>query len=72
MLEPDVDIHRDEIVANPSRAQVLRRSRRIRTVEERYGFLISEQNEVLLIEDDELTYEEYLNSSESLIRATVV
>ena len=37
---------------------------RIRTIPEGYGFLISEQNDLLLIEDDELTtYEEYLNSS---------
>ena len=35
-------------------------------VPERYGFFISEQNDVLIKEDDEpTTYEEYLNSSES-------
>ena len=39
---------------------------RIRIVHERYGFLRSEQKDVLLIEDDEPTsYEEFLNSSES-------
>ena len=33
---------------------------------QRDGFLISEQNDVLLIEDDEpTTYEEYLNSLDS-------
>ena len=41
-------------------------SSRIYIVPERYGFLINEQNDVLLLEDDEPTiYEEYLNSSES-------
>ena len=43
-----------------------RRTRRIRSVLERYGFLISEQKDVLLIDNDEpTTYEESLNSSES-------
>ena len=38
----------------------------IQTVLERYGFLINEQNDILLIENDEpTTYEEYLNSLES-------
>ena len=40
-------------------------SSRIHIVIERYGFLINEQNDILLIEDYEpTTYEEYLNSSE--------
>ena len=62
--EPEADIHRDEIAVNPFEAQVLRRSSRIRTVLERYGFLINKHNDVLLIEDNEpTTYEEYLNNS---------
>ena len=45
---------------------MFRRTSRIRSVPERYGFLISEQKDVLLIENDEpTTYEESLNSSES-------
>ena len=45
---------------------MFRRTSRIRFVPVRYGFLISEQNDVLLIENDEpITYEESLNSSES-------
>ena len=44
---------------------MFRRTSRIRSVLERYGFLISEQKDVLLIENDEsTTYEESLNSSE--------
>ena len=42
------------------------RTSRIRSVPERYGFLISEQKDLLLIENDEpTTYEESLNSSKS-------
>ena len=64
MPEPEADIHRDEIAVNPFETQVLRRSSRIRTVLERYGFLINKHNDVLLIEDNEpTTYEEYLNNS---------
>ena len=64
--KPEANIHRDEIATNPSGAQALRRLSRIHTVLERYGFLISEQNDVLLIEDDEpTTYEEYLNNTKS-------
>ena len=62
--ELEADIHRNEIATNPSRAQVLRRSSRIHIVPERYGFLISKQNDVLLMEDNEPTmYEEHLNIS---------
>ena len=58
-------VHRDEVAADPSEAQALCRSSRIKTVLERYGFLIIEQKDVLFIEDDEsTTYKEYLNSSE--------
>ena len=59
-------LRRVEIAANPLEAQALRRSSRIRVVPKRYGFLISKQNVVLLIEDNEpTTYEEYLNSLEN-------
>ena len=45
---------------------MFRRTSRIRSIPKRYGFLISEQKDVLLIENDEpTTYEESLNSSES-------
>ena len=45
---------------------MFRRTSRIRSVSERYGFLISEQKDLLLIENDEpTTYEESLNSSKS-------
>ena len=58
LLESEADIHRNEIIAN-------RRSSRIHTIPERYGFLLSEQNDVLLIEDNKpTTYEEYLNNLE--------
>ena len=64
--EPKINIHRNEIAANPSGAQAHCRSSRMHTIPEKYGFLINEQNGVFLIKDDEPTaYEEYLNSSES-------
>ena len=44
---------------------MLRRSIRIHIVPERYEFLIDEQNDVFLIEDNKpTTYEEYLNNLE--------
>ena len=44
---------------------MFRRTSRIRSILERYGFLISEQKDVLIIENDEpTTFEESLNSSE--------
>ena len=47
-------------------AQVLYRTSRICTLPEIYGFLISEQMDELLIEDDEYTtYKESLNRLES-------
>ena len=64
MPGPKAYIHIDEIAANPFEAQEHRMSNRIRTVPERYRFLINEQNGVLFIKDDEpTTYEEYLNIS---------
>ena len=46
---------------------MFRRTSRIRSILERYGFLISEQKDVLIIENDEpTTFEESLNSSESV------
>ena len=55
LLEPKVVIHKDEIVADPSKAQALCRTSRIRTILRRYGFLISEHKDVFLIENDEPT-----------------
>ena len=65
LTEPEAVIHDDKFIADSSKTQVLHRTSRIRYVPERYGFLISEQKDVLLIENDEpTTYEESLNSSE--------
>ena len=66
VTELEVVIHDDELTVDSSKTQVLCRTSRIRSVLERYGFLISEQKDVLLIENDEpTTYEESLNSLES-------
>ena len=66
LTEPEAIIHDDEFIADSSKTQVFRRTSRIRYVLERYGFLISKQKDVLLIENDEpTTYKESLSSSES-------
>ena len=63
LTEPEAIIHGDELIADSSKTQVFHRTSRIRSVLERYGFLISEQKDVLLIENDEpTTYEESLSS----------
>ena len=50
-------IHCDEETVDPSEAQALRMTSRTLTVLKRYGFIISEKKDVLLIEDDEPTNE---------------
>ena len=66
LTEPEAVIHDDELIADSSKTQVLHRTSRIRSVPERNEFLISEQNDVLLVENDEsTTYEKSLNSLES-------
>ena len=65
LTEPEVIFHEDELAADHSKVQALRMTSRIRTILERYGFLISEQKDIFLIEDCEsTTYKEFLNSSE--------
>ena len=49
LTKPKAVIHEDELVVDPSEAQELRKTSRIRTLPKRYGFLIREQNDVLLI-----------------------
>ena len=66
LTEPKAVIHDDELIADSSKTQEFRRKSRIRYVLKRYGFLISKQKDVLLVENDEpTTYKESLNSSES-------
>ena len=66
LTEPEAVIHGDEFIADSTKTQVFRRTSRIRSVLERYGFLISEHEDVLLVENDKpTTYEESLNSSKS-------
>ena len=55
LTEPEDVIHDDELIVDSSKTQVFHRTSRIRSVPKRYGFLISEQNDVLLIENDEPT-----------------
>ena len=54
------------MTVDPSKIQEHRSTSRIRIVPKKYGFLISEQRDVFLIEDDEpTTYDDSLNSSKS-------
>ena len=53
--ELKVVIHIDEVIVDPSEARALHSMSRIRTVLKKYGFLIFEQKDVLLIEDDDPT-----------------
>ena len=63
LTKPKAIICDDELTTDSSKTQGLRRTSRIRSVPKRYGFLISEQKDVLLIEHDEATtYKESLNS----------
>ena len=55
LIKLEAIIHEDELAIDPSEAQALHRTSRIRTPLERYDFLINEQKDVLLIEDAEPT-----------------
>ena len=64
LTKPEVVIHDDELIVDSSKTQMFHRTSRIHYVLERYGFLISEQKDLLLIENDEpTTYEESMISS---------
>ena len=59
---------RDESVPQPSYTQGPRRSERVRTVPERYGFLISPHVDINLIEENEpATYEEAIQNIDSAL-----
>ena len=62
--KPQLITHIDEIIIEPIDTPLLHKSSRLRLILERYGFLISESKDVMLIQDDEPTsYEEVLKSS---------
>ena len=59
---------RDESVPQPSYTQGPRRSERVRTIPERYGYLISPHVDINLIEDNEpTTYEEAIQDIDSAL-----
>ena len=63
-MDPDPITHNDEVMGE-SQTQALRRSIRVRSVPERYGFLVEQDNNLSMIEDNEPTnYDEVLKSSE--------
>ena len=65
-IDQSVDPESINRIDEPSHTQEPRRSSRIRVVPERYGFLISDHDDISIIEEDEpTTYEEVLKSSET-------
>ena len=55
LIEPEAIIHDKELTVESSKTQAIHWTSKIHTVPERYKFLINEQKDVLLIENDELT-----------------
>ena len=66
-LEPELMSHVDEAQTEAQDTQDFRRSSRIRHAPERYVFLISESNDVVVMDDDDPTsYEEAMSNVDSL------
>ena len=64
--DPESITHGDEIIGEPVEIQAPWYSTRVRTVPERYGFLMDQDKDVTVVENDEPTnYDEVLKSSES-------
>ena len=65
-MEIQTDLHNDD-ESVPQQTQEPRRSGRIRHEIERYGFLITDDHDVLLMDQDEpTTYRDAINSSDSI------
>ena len=64
--DPESITHGDEIIEEPVQTQTPRRSTRVRTVPEKYGFLVDQDKDVTILESNEpVSYDEILKSSES-------
>ena len=64
--DPTSISHGDEVIEEPMETQAPRHSTRVRTVPERYGFLVDQDKDVTVVENDEpTTYDDVLKSSES-------
>ena len=64
-IEPTSISHGDEVIEEPMETQAPRRSTRVRTVPEKYGFLVDQDKDVTLIERNEsVNYDDVLKSSE--------
>ena len=64
--DPESITHGDELIDEPVETQAPRRSTRVRTVPEKYGFLVDQDKDVTVVENDEPTsYDDVLKSSES-------
>ena len=64
--DPESITHDDEVIGEPVETRAPRRSTRVRTVPEKYGFLVDQDKDVTVVENDEPTsYDEVVKSSES-------
>ena len=64
--DPESITHGDEIIEEPVETQAPRRSTKVRTVPQKYGFLMDQDKDVTVVENDEPSkYDEVLKSSES-------
>ena len=64
--DPEPVTHDDEVIGEPVETQALRHSTRVRTVPERYGFLMDQDKDVTVVKSNEpVSYDEVLKSSES-------
>ena len=65
-INPESITHTDEVIGEPDVTQAPRRSTRVCTLPERYGFLVDQDEDVTVVENDEPTsYDEVLKSSDS-------
>ena len=51
--DPESITHGDEIIDKPVETQAPRCSTRVRTVPEKYGFLVDQDKDVIVVENDE-------------------
>ena len=65
-IDPEPITHTDEVIGEPDVTQAPRRSTRVCTLPETYGFLVDQDESVTVVENDEPTrYDKVLKSSDS-------
>ena len=65
-MDPESITHTDKVIGDPEVTQAPRHSTRVRTLLERYGFLVDQDEDVTVVENDQpISYDEILKSSDS-------